>query len=183
MFIYICQAPPHFQFTKKINDCNSEKIYLVVCGYLFVVCGCLLVVYSYLLVICSHLLVFCGRLMVVCDCLCLFVVVCCCLQSLHVAVATIWNFTNQVFTVFAKKKLNLFAIFCHSLILLYIYCLSEFFHYGDDDLAGGHLFLVWFLENFQVFKPTLLVFMHKKKQCLPTFYTVMQEVPIILLDL
>ena len=28
MFIYICQAPTHFQFTKKVNNCNSQKVYL-----------------------------------------------------------------------------------------------------------------------------------------------------------
>ena len=36
MFIYICQAPPCFQ---KLNNWNSKKVYLVVCGCLLVVCG------------------------------------------------------------------------------------------------------------------------------------------------
>ena len=44
MFIYICQAPPCFLFMKKLNNWNSEKVYLVVCGCLLVVCGRLLVV-------------------------------------------------------------------------------------------------------------------------------------------
>ena len=45
MFIYIFQAPPHFQFTKKKKKKRkSENVYLVVCGCLLVVSGCLLVV-------------------------------------------------------------------------------------------------------------------------------------------
>ena len=44
----ICQAPPHIQLTKKSNNSNSEKVYLVVCDCLLVVCG--------------HLRVVCGRL-------------------------------------------------------------------------------------------------------------------------
>ena len=46
MFTCISQAPPCFQFTKKINNSNSEKIYLVVGGCLLVIGGCLLVVCS-----------------------------------------------------------------------------------------------------------------------------------------
>ena len=68
MFIYICQAPPHLQFTKKINNWNSEKFYLVVCDCLQVVCG---------------------RLLVVWDHLCSFVVVCVRLCSLLVLVTTL----------------------------------------------------------------------------------------------
>ena len=64
--IYICQAPLHFQFTKKLNNWNSEKIYLVVCGCLLVVCGCLLVVCGILLVVFEDLLVVCGHLLVIC---------------------------------------------------------------------------------------------------------------------
>ena len=38
--------------------------------------------------------------------------------------------------------------------------------YGStyDDIAGGDPFLAQFFENFQVFKPILLVFMHEKKE-------------------
>ena len=61
MFAYICEALPCFQFMKKLNNWNSEKVYLVVCGCLLVICGCLLV--------------FCGRLLVVCGGLWLFVLV------------------------------------------------------------------------------------------------------------
>ena len=39
MFAYICEALPCFQFMKKLNNWNSEKVYLVVCGRLLVVCG------------------------------------------------------------------------------------------------------------------------------------------------
>ena len=42
MFIY--QSPLSFQFTKKLNNWNSEKDYLVGCGYLLVVCGRLLMI-------------------------------------------------------------------------------------------------------------------------------------------
>ena len=66
MFIYICQTPPHFQFTKTLNNWNSEKVRLVVCGCLLVVCGRLVVVCSCLLV-CGRLLLVCGRLLVACD--------------------------------------------------------------------------------------------------------------------
>ena len=76
MFLYICQALPHFQFTEKVNNWNSEKVYLVVCGCLRVACGVLLMVCCRLLVVCGRLLLFCGRLLVVWDHLCLFVVVC-----------------------------------------------------------------------------------------------------------
>ena len=58
MFIYICQAPPCFQFTKKINNWNSEKVYLVVCGCFLVIR--LLVVYGglcWFLVVCSWFVV------------------------------------------------------------------------------------------------------------------------------
>ena len=48
MFAYISQASPCFQFTKKLNNWNLEKVYLFVCGYLLVVCGRLLVVCGYL---------------------------------------------------------------------------------------------------------------------------------------
>ena len=44
MFIYICQAPLHFQFTKKLNNWKSENFCLVVCGGLLVVSDRLLVV-------------------------------------------------------------------------------------------------------------------------------------------
>ena len=77
MFIYICQTPSHFQFTKKINKWNSQKVYLVVCscllvifGRLLVVCGhfmWLLVVCWWFVVVCVRLMVVCGRLMAVCD--------------------------------------------------------------------------------------------------------------------
>ena len=72
MFLFICQAPPHFQFTGKLNNWNWEKVCLVVSG-------CLLVVCVRLLVVCGCLLVVCSRLIVVCDRLCSFVVVygCC----------------------------------------------------------------------------------------------------------
>ena len=76
MFLYICQALPHFQFTGKVNNWNWEKVYLVVCCRLLVVCGVLLMVCWRLLVVRGSLLVFCGRLLVVWDHLCLFVVVC-----------------------------------------------------------------------------------------------------------
>ena len=33
LFLYICQAPPHFQLTEK-SDWNSEKVNLVVCDCL-----------------------------------------------------------------------------------------------------------------------------------------------------
>ena len=46
MFTCISQAPPCFQFTKKINNSNAEKVYLVVGGCLLVIGGCLLVVCS-----------------------------------------------------------------------------------------------------------------------------------------
>ena len=72
--IYICQAPPHFQLTKKLNNWNLENIYLVVCGCLLVPCGRLQVVCGRLLVVCGRLLVVCGR-SDVCDHLCSFVVV------------------------------------------------------------------------------------------------------------
>ena len=55
MFIYICQAPLCFQFTKESSNGNLEKVYLVICGCLVLVCGRLLVV-------CVPLLVVCGRL-------------------------------------------------------------------------------------------------------------------------
>ena len=47
MFIYICQAPRFFQFTKKLYNWNSEKVYSVSYGVfyrLLVLCGCFLVV-------------------------------------------------------------------------------------------------------------------------------------------
>ena len=60
MFIYICQTLylhlPHFQFMKKLNNRNSEKVYLVVGGCLLVICG-------RLLVICVHVVVVCGCLL------------------------------------------------------------------------------------------------------------------------
>ena len=55
MSMFICQAPLCFQFTKKLDNWNSEKVYLVVCV-------CLLVVYGHFLVICGSLLVVRGRL-------------------------------------------------------------------------------------------------------------------------
>ena len=60
--LYICQALPHFQFTDKLNNWDSERVYLVSCGCLVVVCGYLLVVSSCLLVICGGLLVVYFRL-------------------------------------------------------------------------------------------------------------------------
>ena len=39
MFIYICHAPPHSQFTKTLNSWNSEKVYLVVCACLWLFVG------------------------------------------------------------------------------------------------------------------------------------------------
>ena len=39
MFIYICQALPHFQFMKKLYNWYSEKVYLVVCSFLLIVFG------------------------------------------------------------------------------------------------------------------------------------------------
>ena len=65
MFIYICQTPPCFQFTKKINNWDSEKVYLVVCGCLLVICGLQLVVCGRLWSFAGGLwsfLVVCGRL-------------------------------------------------------------------------------------------------------------------------
>ena len=105
MLLYICQTPPYFQFTKKLNNWNSEKVYLVVSGYLLVFLGRLLVVCSHLvvvrdsllelcgrlLVVCGHLLVVCGRLRVVSDRLYSFVVVCGGLRSLPVLVTTYFN--------------------------------------------------------------------------------------------
>ena len=55
MFTYICQAPPCFQFTKKLNNRNSGKVYLVVRG-------CLQVDFGRLLVVCSCLWSFAGGL-------------------------------------------------------------------------------------------------------------------------
>ena len=90
MFIYISQALPCSQlfpiFTKKLNNWNSEKVYLFICGCLLVVYARLLVVcarlwlfagglWSYV-VVCGHLLVMCGRLLMVCGRLWWFVVVC-----------------------------------------------------------------------------------------------------------
>ena len=85
MFIYISQALPCFPFTKKLNNWNSEKLYLFICGCLLVVYARLLVVcaclwlfagglWSYV-VVCGHLLVMCGRLLMVCGRLWWFVVV------------------------------------------------------------------------------------------------------------
>ena len=54
--------PPCFQFTKKTNNLNLEKVCLVVRGCLLVVCGHLLVVCGCLLLICGRLLVVCGSL-------------------------------------------------------------------------------------------------------------------------
>ena len=74
MFAYISQASPCFQFTKKLNNWNSEKVYLFVCGYLLAVCGRLLVVCGRLLEICGCLGSFAGGLrcfVVLCG-LCLF---------------------------------------------------------------------------------------------------------------
>ena len=75
MLIYICQALPRFQFTKKLDNSNLEKDHLVVCG-------CLLIVYS-------RWLVACGCLLAVCDCLCSFVVICVCFLSLPVLLTTV----------------------------------------------------------------------------------------------
>lgn len=69
------KAPPRFQFTKKLDNWNLEKIHLVVCV-------CLLMVYG-------HWLVVCGRLLVVCDRLCSFVMICGCLLSLPVLITTV----------------------------------------------------------------------------------------------
>ena len=55
MFIYICQNPLRYQFTKKLRNWNPEKVYLVVCGCLLVVCGRLLVIFVRLLVVCGGL--------------------------------------------------------------------------------------------------------------------------------
>ena len=71
MFIYICQTPPHFQFTKKWNNLNSGKVYLVVCGCLWFVVV-LLVVSGHLVVVRGCLLMVCGCLLVDCGCLWLF---------------------------------------------------------------------------------------------------------------
>ena len=76
IFIYICQAPPRLQFKKKLNNWNSEKVYLVIYGCLLVVYGRLLLVSGRLLVVCGRLLEVCGGLLVISDSLCLFVVVC-----------------------------------------------------------------------------------------------------------
>ena len=60
---------------KKINNWNSEKVCLVVCGCLVVICGRLLVVSGRLIVVCGRLL---GWWFVfVCTSLCLFVAVDC----------------------------------------------------------------------------------------------------------
>ena len=79
MFIYICQAAPCFQFSKKLNNRNSGKIPLVGCG-------CLLVVYGRLPVVCGRFLMVWYRLL-------WFVVVlhvvCGGLQSLPLLVTTI----------------------------------------------------------------------------------------------
>ena len=88
MFIYICKAPPYFQFTRKLNNWNLEKVYLVVGGCLLIICGRLLVVFGRLLVACGRLLVVCGRLLLVCDRLCPFGVVLGGLWSLPVLVTT-----------------------------------------------------------------------------------------------
>ena len=56
MFIYLCQAALCFQFSKKLNNRNSGKIPLVVCG-------CLLVVYGRLPVVCGRFLMVWYRLL------------------------------------------------------------------------------------------------------------------------
>ena len=87
MFIYICQTTLNLQ--KTLNNWNSEKIYLAVCGRVLVVCGLFLVVCHRLLVVYGCLLVVCGRLLVVRDRLWWFVVICGCFWSLPVLVTTI----------------------------------------------------------------------------------------------
>ena len=65
MLMYICQTPPCFQFTKKLNNWNSEMVYLVVCGCLLGVCVCLLVICGGLwlfVVVCWWFVVVCGGL-------------------------------------------------------------------------------------------------------------------------
>ena len=79
MFIYICQTPPHFQFTKKLNNWNSEKVYLVVCGCLLVVCSRLS----------GGLWLFARSFWSFAGGLCSFVLVCSGLWSLSVLVTTI----------------------------------------------------------------------------------------------
>ena len=105
MFIYICQTPPHFQFTRKLNNWNSEKVYLVVCGCLMVFCGRLLGVCVHLLVVCGRLLAACGHLLMVCDGLCSFVLVCDGLCS-FVAVARFSNYgleyDMQIWQIFTR---------------------------------------------------------------------------------
>ena len=39
--VYLHLSLPRFQFTKKIKNWNSEKVYLVICRCLLIVCGSL----------------------------------------------------------------------------------------------------------------------------------------------
>ena len=51
MFIYICRGPLCFQFTKKLNNWKSGKVFSIVTDCLLVVCSCL----SWFAVVCSGL--------------------------------------------------------------------------------------------------------------------------------
>ena len=73
-----------FQFTKKISNWNSLKVYLAGYGHLLVVCCRLLVVCGCLLVVCGRLLIVCGRFLVVCERFYSFVAICGSLWSLSV---------------------------------------------------------------------------------------------------
>ena len=76
MFLYISQTLPHLQFTEKVNNWNSERLYLVVSGRLLVFSNHLLVVCGRLQVVCSHLLVLYGCSLLVFCCLLAVCAVC-----------------------------------------------------------------------------------------------------------
>ena len=100
MFIYICLAPFCFEFTKKLDNWNLEKFYLV-----------LFLLWSF------FILVICGRLW-------WFVVVC----WWFVVVACFSNFVLQ--GIFFLRKTNLFGITISTEKLLfrrrYFYTASDF---------------------------------------------------------
>ena len=56
--VYLHLSLPRFQFTKKIKNWNSEKVYLVICRCLLIVCGSL----WWLAVVCWWFVIVCARL-------------------------------------------------------------------------------------------------------------------------
>ena len=94
MFIYICQAPLHFQFTKNINNWNFEMICLVACScWQFVfVCWWFVIVCWQFVLICGCLVVVRHGLLVAYDYLCLFGLVFGGSWSLPVLLTTQFNF-------------------------------------------------------------------------------------------